>query len=256
MGTCSAIENNIGGSAKIAGKGFTQVAGNLGMLANPASFDHSKKATLSLSRSELYDIGIIYNYFEGAIRLLPNWEIGIIYEAVQDQDQIDYSGYDQQLFVFGLSYRANERLKLGVNLNHNQFRLFEENIGKGYSCDFGVLSGPFRFNKSRINFGLKVENLMANREYKTDRIEKAEPVLTLGSSLELGNVSCAVDLKQDELSLGIEYQVTSSLTLRGGLANGQPTLGIGVLRGPLQIDYAYWLSKVGATHRIGSSISF
>jgi hypothetical protein len=255
VGLCLAVENNIGGSAKLAGKGFSQVADNLGILANPASFEHVK-VKLSLSRSELYDIGVIYSYYEGAFHLLPNLRIGLIYESVQDQDKIDYSGYSQQLFALGLAYKANERLKLGINMNHNRIGLFKENIGEGYSYDFGILLGPFKINQSYTNLGLKAENLLASRKYKTNRVETPELIITFGGNIDIGDISCAVDITQDELRFGIEYQVINSLTLRAGLVNGQPTLGIGVLRSPLQIDYAYWLSEVGATHRVGSSIYF
>lgn len=250
-----ADENNIGGSARIAGMGFSQVAGNLGLLANPASFDHSK-GSLVMSRSELYGIGVFYNYWEGAIRLLPSWRIGFRYESLSDQDQIDYSGYSQQLFAIGATYKVNERLKFGVSLNKSQYNLFEENIGKGYSYDLGIITGPFKINKSSINLGLKIEDISAHRNYKTDRVENAEQIITFGSSIGIGKISCGLDIKPDELRFGVEYQVISSLALRAGLADGQPTFGIGVFRGGLQIDYAYWLSEIGATHRVGSSISF
>ena len=247
--------NSIGGSARIAGKGFAQVTGDLGLRANPASFNYSK-GSLVMSRSELFDIGVFYNYYEGTVRLSHRLRLGFCYESLIDKDLVDYSGFGQQMYALGAAYKVNENLKLGANLTKDLYNLFEDNVGEGFSCDLGILVGPYEFNSSNIELGFKIENLLAHKDYKTGRVENIEPKVTFGSSIEIGRINCSIDVKSEELYFGAEYQAISSLALRAGLANGQPTFGIGVLRGGLQIDYAYWLSDVEATHRVGSSISF
>lgn len=251
----SAFENNIGGNSKNAGMGFAQVASNRGLLSNPASFS-DKMLQLSMTRSELYEIGLFYNYWEGSIRLSNSLRAGFGYEFVTDEDPIDNSGFGQELFVMGVAFKLIDNLQVGVNLSKNVFKLLDEEIGNGYACDIGVLAGPFMFGSLKLTTGLEYKNVYARRDYESGRVEKPERELLLGLNAKCGKLSAAMDLQQEDFRLGVEYQLLSSLALRAGMMDGQPTLGLGISLGKFEIDYAFWLSELEATHRICSVLSF
>lgn len=250
-----AIENNIGGNAKIAGMGFTQVSNNSSFIANPASFEESK-IFCTVANTELFGSGVIYNYFEGGFRFKTNWNLNFGFESVIDKDKIDNSGYSQRVLAIGVTNKLKERIQLGFNISQIGYGLFDEDAGKGFFLDLGMFFSPFFIRNNKMGIGFKIDNLAARREYKTDRNEIPKTGFSLGLNLRNNNYMCAMDLKSGDFRWGVEYCILPTLFLRGGLNNGEPTLGVGVIRGPIRIDYAYWLSELGATHRIGSSISF
>lgn len=251
-----AIENNVGGNVKVAGMGFTQVSNNSSFIANPASFEESK-IFITAANTELFGSGVIYNYLEGGFRFRTNWNLNFGFESVIDKDKIDNSGYSQKMLTIGVAKKIRDRFQLGFNISQTGYGLFEEVTGNGIALNLGVFYSPFFIlgnNETGISF--KIDNLVARREYKTDRNEIPKTGFTLGLNLRNNNYVYVMDVKSGDFRCGVEYCILPSLFLRGGINNGEPTLGVGVIQGPIRIDYAYWLSELGATHRIGSSISF
>lgn len=254
-GISLALENSVGGNAKIASMGFSQVVNSQSFLANPANLATSKLA-ITLANTELYGIGLNYNYLEATLGIGNNWRVSIGFESMVDKDLIDNSGYSQQFGAIGIAKKLTKNMQLGLNLIKAQYDFFNEDMGSGYSVDTGLIYGPLRIAKTNCNVGVKVENVVAQRKYTTDRKEVLSPTAIFGFKASLKDLIYVMDLKEKDFRCGVEYNLLPSLALRAGLNNGELTLGLGVSRAPIRIDYAYWLSEIGATHRIGSMISF
>ena len=255
--SCLALENNIWGNARIAAMGFAQVAGledSSSLLANPASLGQSP-FSLSISRSELYAIGVFYNYIVGSILFSPNWRLGLCVEFIEDQDLIDNSGFYQQTTAIGIANRINDKLQMGINIRGIQNKLFNEAVGSGRAIDIGLRMSSWQLGKAKFNVGLKLENLISFKQYESGRRESPDRNVQIGVNMDTGNTIYALDLKNDGFSCGLEHKVTSFLALRAGLIDGQPTMGIGIKQGFFRLDYAYWLADVGVTHRFGTTLS-
>lgn len=253
-----AFENNIVGNARVAGMGFTQAAytGKAStFFANPANIG-KEKISLTATRLDLFGTGMFYELCETSLKITPRWEVGVAYELVHDKDIIDNSGYEQRFATFRLANQINAKLQLGMNFKTQQYRFFEERIGSGNAIDFGIQVGPFYAADRKIFLGLKIEDMVAFRNYVSQRRETPKPKWLFGGSLVHGDLIYAIDLRDKDLRMGLEYQVASTLALRAGLADGQSTLGFGIKNGRLQIDYAYWIAEVNATHCVSSCVAF
>jgi len=254
-GNVFALENNISGNARIAGMGFTQVVNDSGLFSNPAGFTE-ERIVINISNSELFETGVIYNYLETGLRISEKLIINFGYESVVDRDQFDNSGYGQRLIAFGVAAKMHSALQVGVSLSQSKYMLFENASGSGYSLNIGVGYGPKQVGKAKLNLGFKIDDMLAQRTYKSKRTEMPQTQISLGGQLRTDNLIYAVDLQSDSFRFGLEYQVIPALALRAGFEEGQLTLGVGISRGPIKIDYAYWLAEVGATHRISTGLSF
>jgi hypothetical protein len=253
-----ALKNNIGGNARISAIGFTQVAGGSeesSLLANPASFG-SSSFSISLARTELFSLGVFYNYFESSIRLSPKWRASFCLETLEDEDIVDNSGYCQKSIVVGLTNKINERLQIGVSINDSRSKHFDEAMGSGKALSFGLKAGLWDIGKARFDAGVKVENLVSFKEYESGRKETPEKNIVLGFGIGSGNRIYALDLAKDSIRCGFEYKISELLNLRAGFVDGQLTTGIGIRNGYIKFDYAYWLASAGVTQRLGTTFSF
>lgn len=255
IGNVVALENNISGNARISGMGFAQVANDNGLLSNPAGFAE-ESFTINSSNSELFATGVIYNYYEIGFKLSSSLQLKIGYESVEDHDQFDNSGYGQKLMALGLAVRLGPAIRVGATISQSQYMLLGERTGTGYSLDVGVGYGPKRLGAAKLNWGLKIDDLSAQRKYTTSRKEIPQTQVSLGGQLSTDHLIFAADLQSDSFRCGIEYKVVPSLSLRAGLEKGQLTVGVGISRSFMRIDYAYWLAEVGPTHRISTGFSF
>jgi hypothetical protein len=254
-GVVLALENNISGNGRIAGMGFAQVANSSGFFSNPANFDEAR-ITLNMVNSELFETGVIYSHFETGFKLLHSLQLNFGFESVADHDLYDNSGYGQKLLAIGVTSKLHSIWKVGASFSQSSYMLFDDVSGNGYAMNLGLCYGPLHIRKAKLNIGVKLDNLLAQRTYKSERKETPQTLFSLGVQLRTDTLIYAVDLLSEEYRFGFEYQVIPPLALRAGWDNKQLTLGIGVLRGPIRIDYAYWLAEVGPTHRIGTSLSF
>jgi tetratricopeptide (TPR) repeat protein len=58
------------------------------------------------------------------------------------------------------------------------------------------------------------------------------------------------------LSGGFEYVINKFLALRAGVNNNNLTMGLGFLNPQWQLDYAFWNSELGDTHRVSATMKF
>lgn len=253
-----AFSNNlsIGGNARLSGAGFSKVAitnDNASLLANPASVGVAP-FMFSMARSELFGLGIFYNYFEGSV-FKQQWRFGFSFESIKDQDLLDNSGYYQQLLTIGIARRLNN-LQVGVNVRGTEYKLLDEPMGTGKAIDLGLKVGPLQLERWEVNTGLKIDNVLSSKQFESGREENPETKYTFGVSMGRDNKLFSIDLGSDGFSCGFEYDVLEALALRAGIVEGQPTIGIGLKQGYLQIDYAFWLANAGVTHRVGTTLVF
>ena len=249
----------IGGDGRAASLGFTQIATNesCNFLGNPATIGR-KKLDLIFSSSELYGIGIFNNNMALGVNLTPHIRLGLGFEELVDKDDIDNSGYGQRLLNFGVAFALKPQWRVGLNFHADRFFLETENIGSGQGVTLGLHSGPWHLGQTDLNAGFVVKDIaFAKRSYTTDTDEVPPITFEYGLNAKRGSFLFQGDLVDENIRMGVEYEISSGLDLRAGLIDKQPTFGFGVKLGCLQVDYSYWLSPIGsATHRISNRISF
>lgn len=247
------FENNIGGKTTNAGMGFTKVIENLSFLSD---LSYAPKSMVSFANTDLYGAGLVYNDAEAVFRLKSSLDLRFRYESMVDKDRIDNSGYSQRLGAVGLIMGLTDFFRIGMDFSKLGFRLHDQAIGNGYELNMGALYGPLSFADFNMLLGVKIDRLASLRRYETNREEVSKPDINYGINIAKNNFQYAMDFKSGDFRCGVEYYIMPYVALRAGMSNGQPTLGLGILRKPFSIDYAFWLSDIGATHRIGSSVNF
>jgi hypothetical protein len=255
--TALAAFDQVPRGARSAGLGGTMVAvkGDIwGMFVNPACL--SPQPWLAVAVEYVPAQFGLWELKRGAVSLARNTPVGVIALAV--------SGFGFELYhehSLGLAFSAsyNERFAAGVGLDWYSIGI------QGYGNDHaaGIHVGLHVQVVEDVSYGVGIRNL--NRPYISRDAESLPQSIAMGlNARPVRNALLALSVGKDawhpaELRLGLEYALRDLLTLRIGTGSepANASVGIGFLRSPFCVDYAYVLHPdLGGTHYISLSIDF
>ncbi len=166
------------------------------------------------------------------------------------------------LMGYGLSLLAEDRLKLGVN---GEFAM-ENGIGSGQTYFGGSLGIAWDFTRD-ISLGIGVMHLGSAGGYSPPSALNAGLSFRFADRKVLLALDGQVPFSADPLAkLGLEYQIGSTVVIRGGyrMALGAregdvqsgPSAGLGFNFGLFQMDYAFVpYGSLSTAHRVSASMA-
>jgi long-subunit fatty acid transport protein len=181
-----------------------------------------QRTEIAWSFADRYGIGLKANYGSFIFPLFENQALGIDFlrESFDDTELGDAF----QIFNTTYGIRLLSSLSLGVSgkLVSHTIDLNGANLrnAKGFGFDIGALYTP-RFSPfQKLRLGLTLQNIGGTsvRDKNSQREEEIfEQQLRLGAAFQAhSDVLLTVDV-DDQLHTGVEYQPSSSFSLRGGL---------------------------------------
>ncbi|MFT5367290.1 MAG: tetratricopeptide (TPR) repeat protein [Candidatus Latescibacterota bacterium] len=240
---------------------------------NPSGVARLQRTEMAWSYADRYGIGLKANYGSFVFPIFENQALGIDFL----RESFDDSELGDAFQIFNTTYgiRLHPTLSLGlsgklvshtIDLNGASLR-----NAKGFGFDLGLLYTPkFKpFNKLRLGLTLQDVSGTKVRDDNTQREEEIfEQKLRLGAAFQAHrNLLLSLDV-DDRLYTGAEYQLASTMTLRGGLnydlsapADADNTmafaLGFGVKLKNLKLDYAFENHPaLPATHHLSMALSY
>jgi hypothetical protein len=143
---------------------------------------------------------------------------GVYDPALVEQDTM---GYD-----LGFLYEVNKYFSLGV-------------VGRNMGAETGQVI------KTELEPGLRV-----GVAYKPNSKFKIAADVTRRENIKNRQG------ESDMVAGGVEYLMSRFLAIRAGINDDTVTLGLGFIKSDWQMDYAFWNSEIGDTHRISATMRF
>ena len=214
---------------------------------NPAGLAQQTKKEILVAYQDQFSIGLDYSNFAYAQELFGGG-IGISFGQFTNVEDLFYQVSSTQI-SYGHSL-GDLPISGGVSLRHSRL----DSLGgqaSNTSLDFG-LQGSFK----NFAWGLAVYNIFSKAD-PPDKAESALKEVKIGLGYAGKNRYWAAELvNARELRLGVEQILAGGISIRGGLNDGSPTMGLGLSKGSWKIDYSFELGLLGNTHSFALSRSF
>jgi hypothetical protein len=137
-----------------------------------------------------------------------------------DFQRYGITDYNEIKTGFALAKKFGDELSIGIKINYHQLKISNYGQTTGFSVDIGTM---YKLNQE-IVLGLYLNNPSKQR-YNNSSIAIAIPVaLHIGATYQAANkISIATTIRKSihsavDVAIGIDYQIISSLSLRGGLS--------------------------------------
>ena len=254
---------NIGAGVRALGMGgaFTAVADDLSTaLWNPAGFENVDAGKVDFMHTDLFGMGISYDYFAATCNLPVLGRSGLTLTRLDASSALAFP-YNETAFYLSKAKAAQLPLigfaQLGMNIKvlPVKFESAEFDVSAlGLGFDLGILveKGKFRFggmlnDPYTVMRGKKAESGVLD----SDINEKLVPVFSLGAAYAPDDLTViAVDHNQG-WRLGVEREVAPGIALRAGINGGSLSAGFGIKAGNIRVEYSFQQDNLGDAHRIG-----
>ncbi|MDD5089864.1 MAG: UPF0164 family protein [Candidatus Wallbacteria bacterium] len=173
-----------------------------------------------------------------------------------------FSQFEDTEWTMSLSYAQklkNERVMLGGNLKYLRQDLFD------YSADsFALDMGMLCIANPRFNWGISLRDLGANLKWDTPsgRKDRVPLTSTLGMAyFPNPKLNVALDFTsiqdgENMLHFGVEGYIREKFGVRGGIDDGDLTLGASFKNDAWRFDYAFRDQELGNEHRLSAGYQF
>jgi long-subunit fatty acid transport protein len=257
-----------GERAQAMGNAFVAVANDASAIYwNPAGMALIKDRQAQISHSDLYGLGIDYNYIAYAQSMY-----GIAWAHI-DADEFLMGGgdYSQDMYIIAGARKIDPQTYAGVNIKWHQMRYvppsgYDGHVSStdGFSLDLGAL---YVVDES-TTIGAKVADLFG--ELKTKNSDSDSPSTGLEPNISIGfsrktddNSLYSIEIdnlgKEASVHFGLEKRLQKELVLRAGVDDEVITAGFGFFRDAWEINYSYKNKTslgLDRTQRFGALIHF
>ena len=263
----------IGAGARAQGMGgaFVAIADDASAVYwNPAGLERVQERGLTYNNMDLMKTGILYNY---ASFVQPTtWGgLGLSWSGLDASAAFGSFPYREASYSLSVAGRVQPSLSRGLdlswgaNLKYNSFAGGSEQVNsseRGLGCDFGLLLA-----RDQLHLGLAVRDLYTKLsgtlvvDGQRQATSTKVPVdVAIGASYKKAQALWSCELSEvftsPTMHLGVEYEVNSALSLRGGYGGGSFSAGLGVRTGYWVFDYAYSTHAVGDGQRFSVGLRF
>ncbi|MCB4756617.1 MAG: hypothetical protein LHV69_06245 [Elusimicrobia bacterium] len=263
-------------SARDAGlaNASTALTGSAAAYSNPAGIIGNQVGEASFMVAPLYSAGrfqsVCVSYPFGQVDTAGLTFLSLDSGMAERTDVFGQSngGFDEQNLAFLLTY-GRRMLEGGLDAGVNLKVLRQSMAGfsaTGYGTDVGIQIRPFG---EFFNFGLSFQNIMPpSLKLKEDK-DKFPLIVKSGAALNLKLFDRSFLLCSDMTSpkggsvrwgFGLEIQPTRSTSLplfvRFGMNQKEYSMGFGVEKGLMALDYAASFHELEILHRFGVTIRF
>lgn len=276
------LKNGAGARAIGMGKAYIAIADDVDAgYWNPAGLSNLKTVGINAMSSDLYGLGIYYNYlgigatipsssadrnFGSAALSVIRLDVGDMQEYDADGNKIEGSVFkdvETAIFIsYGIRFAAN--IAVGANLKYIMQSIYKYS-GWGIGADLGVLYSPVK----GLSLGLVLQDIIPPEIKLRDvgEVSRASLKVRTGASYAIplsGNFkwlfAIGVDLPVKEFTtsgssyqalkgyLGTEFDM-NILKIRAGSDNGKINAGAGLAIDIWRVDYAFvWHPDLGVSH--------
>ena len=248
-------------SAALGQRGYASIGGPEAMYGNPAMLGSKSGAfashqellldTHSEAAAFIFHLGGAYSMGAAAHLFFPGNIEGF------SADNIKIGNIESGDRLYRIALARNGNISWGVSASYYGERLDDETgSGMGFGAGISIDNAWGRLGAGLENIGPKFK--MERSAAQLPQEYFASALVPLYNSL----VNLSFDLSYTlgpgmAGSLGLEYNMLSSFTLRAGSSNHDPlTAGVGIRNGKISLDYAYIpLSPFGDRHIISFSLT-
>ncbi|PWS28960.1 hypothetical protein DHW03_03750 [Pedobacter yonginense] len=182
--------------------------------ANPAAISNLQKLSISINYiKHLFSNEISTQAFVAVLPFKQNF-VGLSFQ------RYGFSAYNEHKIGFAYAKKFGDNFSTAINANYHQIKISSYGATKGFSVDLGAL---YHFDNQLI-FGAFVSN-PSKQKFNSAEIAANIPIsFNIGASyLASDRVLLAATISevihnQIEVKFGLEYQLMSLLSLRGGLS--------------------------------------
>jgi hypothetical protein len=269
-----------GERAQAMGNAFVAVANDTNAIFwNPAGMALIKDRQAQISHTDLYGLGIDYNYIAyGQNCYGAAWAHIDSGSFLLGSDRAGGGGgdYSQDMYIVSYAKKMDPQTYIGASLKWNQQKYTPPSTilaqatqvaglsGDGFSIDVGVL---YKVDEA-TTLGATIRDLFG--EFKTKNPinptngDNYDPNMSVGFSRQANKDTLyAVQItnlgKESSVHFGIEKKIQPEFILRGGLDDEIVTAGLGFVRNEWEINYSY-KNKTGLgldqTQRFGAIVHF
>ncbi|RDC57768.1 hypothetical protein DU508_02080 [Pedobacter chinensis] len=207
-------QNNLGARLTAIGNNGTAVPDVWTLQANPSGITGIEKPVISLSYiKHLFSDEISTQAFVAVIPFKNNF-LGTSFQ------RYGFVEYNESKVGFAYAKKFGDKLSTAINVNYHQLRITNYGTSTGFSVDIGVI---YCFENQFI-FGAFVSNPSKQKFSSTEALIEIPTSFNIGASyfasdkiLIASSVSKILNQYID-VSLGIDYKIVDSFSLRGGLS--------------------------------------
>jgi hypothetical protein len=244
---------------------------------NPAGLVQIRQRQLGTMHADLYSLGLLHHYFLSFVEPTTGMGAGgISWSRLSADLEPEKWNYDLIFYSYG-QFLSPSKLSpkevfssWGVNIKYlKQTTTWEE--GSGYGLD-----AAFFIRRRKFSWGAKVENLISQVKWGTQRKESIPLTVKLGTAYRFSRGLLALDIDASRedfprgIRLGSEWWMMKALGIRLGavkifqkFADFRITAGlgfhipIGKKVGRIEFNYAFSYNRdLPNTHRFSLSYSF
>ena len=263
----AALRMGLGARAMGMGGAYTALARGAGAVYwNPAALPEVRVRELTVAYSHLtWDRTLSYAALKVPIEPAAGVGLAWIRAGVGDLEGRDYNGQPtgeltsaENVFCLSFGARLSPFLNAGLGMKYYYYKLTDISA-TAFGFDAALFSSPLR----GLNLGLVVGDLNAKYTWDTEEVwdrgtttyDEFPVNVRFGASYGLyqERLVLAADVDKNEKQaagyhLGGEFQLQPTFTLRAGLDDGAPTLGVTLVQPvysrTMELDYALFFDEV------------
>jgi hypothetical protein len=231
--------------ARAAGVGMSGIAMSgdaFASLINPSLLVECHGTSLILGYDEVFNSNLTHNSL-GLVSKVLKQPISILYDCLSAQD----IAYQESKLQLGLG-RSVGNFALGLNAKFYNISSIE--TATGFGADLGFLW------QVRPNFtvGMLLKDLLSELNLSTGSEELLFMQAEAGCALNIPQLGTFFLQAGEGLRIGFEKWYSTNVALRGGLDDGNMTVGMSLVKKPWQIDYVFNTHLMGGTHQLSVTI--
>jgi len=245
---------------------------------NPAGLARAQQISVSGFHANLYDPGVVYQYFGLALPTLDwgSFGVGLFRLGINDIEERDESNIQIGTFADNriamlLSYGKHiSGYDVGITMTYEQHTMGDYKAtstpGLNFSINrvFGFRSNNFEElsialnGRNLIRPGMQMDISKINYPYSADFgvSLKMHPVADWNHTVLLAASVTKIDRINPKYSAGLEYSIGEFLSLRGGIRDDKLAAGCGVDFKNFSFDYALIDRDLGSLNLFSFSTSF
>ncbi len=245
---------------------------------NPAGLARAQQISISGFHANLYDPGVVYQYFSFVLPTLDwgNFGVGVFRLGINDIEQRDASNIELGTFsdnriALLLSYGKHfSGYDIGISMTYEQHTLGDYKATSTPGLNFSI-NRVFGFHSNKfekLSIALNGRNLI-RPEMQIDLSKvsypysadfgvslKLKPVAEWNHTLLIATSVSKADQIDPKYSAGLEYGLGEVFSLRGGVRDNKLAAGCGLEYKNFRFDYALIDRDLGSLNLFSFSTSF